>query len=146
MKLPCLIRVLILLGSTGTGPVRRFVTLPQHLAGYVYTRIILASSTSNRACIYKYSPCFFYCKCAPGHNIFPNKIIFPFLSCTYVMHLELPKSIILPMISLLFYSPSCTHKPTSDPGYLSFPSCMHTIEIQASNVICRSLETCSLFN
>jgi hypothetical protein len=40
MKLSCLIRVLILLSSTGTGPARRYVALP-------YT-----DTTSSRPCIY----------------------------------------------------------------------------------------------
>ena len=50
--------------------------------------------------VYDTSPCFLHCRCAYGCHIL-NRIIFPFLCCTYVMHLELSKHIILPMIFLL---------------------------------------------
>jgi len=49
--------------------------------------------------VYDTSPCFLHCRCASGRHIL-NRIIFPFLCCTYVMHLELSKHIILPMIFL----------------------------------------------
>ena len=45
-------------------------------------------------------PCFLHCRCASGCHIL-NRIIFRFLCCTYVMHLELSKHIILPTIFLL---------------------------------------------
>ena len=50
--------------------------------------------------VYDTCPCFLHCRCASRRHIL-NRIIFHFLCCTYVMHLELSKHIILPMIFLL---------------------------------------------
>ena len=50
--------------------------------------------------VYDTCPCFLHSRCASRRHIL-NRILFPFLCCTYVMHLELSKHIILPMIFLL---------------------------------------------